>query len=112
MRQHVAVLIVAMTSVWTSFSQSTTGDILGTVQDSSGAVVAGAKIEVANLDTNAKKEAVSSGEGQFRVPMLPAGRYEVTVEKSGFAKYRQGPIVLQLNEAADLKINLQVAGSG
>ena len=111
MRKYVAVLIVVLTWVSTSFSQSTTGDILGTVHDASGALVAGAKIAVTNLDTNAKKEAVTSGEGQFRIPLLPAGRYEVTVEKSGFAKYRQGPIVLQLNEAADLKINLQVSGS-
>jgi hypothetical protein len=94
-----------------SFAQSTTGDILGTVQDSSGAVVADARVEVKNLDTNATKETATSAEGTFRVPLLPAGRYEVMVQKSGFSRYQQGPIVLQLNQAADLRINLQVSGS-
>src|SRR5215208_2281950 len=93
-----------------SFAQSTTGDILGTVQDSTGAVIADAKVEVRNLDTNATKETTTSSEGAFRFPLLPAGRYEVMVQKSGFSKYQQGPIVLQLNQAADLRINLQVSG--
>ncbi len=58
----------------TCFAQSTTGDILGTVQDSSGAVVADAKIEVKNLDTNTTKDSTTSADGTFRVPLLPAGR--------------------------------------
>src|SRR4051812_37093008 len=103
------VLFVALAA--NSFAQSTTGDILGTVQDSSGAVIADAKVEVKNLDTNATKDTTTSTEGTFRVPLLPAGRYEVSVQKPGFAKYQQGPIVLQLNQAADLRINLQVSGS-
>lgn len=93
------------------FAQSITGEILGTVRDASGAVIADARISAKNLDTNATKEAVTTGEGRFRVPLLPAGRYEVNVERTGFAHYRQGPIALQLNEAADLNINLQVAGT-
>ena len=44
------------------------------------------------------------------MPQLPVGNYEVTVEKSGFAKYVQRPIVLRLNQDADLQIKLQVAG--
>src|ERR1700712_4922101 len=92
-----------------SFAQSTTGDILGTVQDSSGAVIADAKVEVKNLDTNATKETTTSVEGNFRFPLLPAGRYAVMVQKSGFSNYQQGPIILQLNQAADLRINLQVS---
>ena len=95
----------------TSFAQSTTGDILGTIHDSTGAVIADARVEAKNLDTNATKETTSSAEGTFRFSLLPAGRYEVTVQKSGFAKYQQGPIVLQLNQAADLRVNLQVSGS-
>src|SRR5262249_42960260 len=101
-----AVLLVAALS----FSQSTTGDILGSVVDASGAVVGGARIVARNLETNAVKETTTSGEGAFRFPLLPTGAYEVTVEKPGFAKYRQGPIVLRLNQAADLTVRLEVAG--
>ena len=94
-----------------SFSQSTTGDILGLVTDASGALVSGARVVAKNLGTNSIKESTTSGEGAFRFPLLPTGNYEVTVEKPGFAKYRQGAIVLRLNQAADLSVRLEVAGT-
>jgi len=95
-----------------AFSQTATGDILGTVTDATGAAVTEAKVTVKNLDTNAIKELTTSGLGTFRVSLLPAGSYEVWVEKPGFAKYVQGPIVLRLNQNADLKIPLSVAATG
>jgi len=76
-----------------------------------GAVVGGARVVAKNLETNAVKETTTSGEGAFRFPLLPTGNYEVTVEKPGFAKYRQGPIVLRLNQAADLTVRLEVSGT-
>jgi hypothetical protein len=42
---------------------------------------------------------------------LPTGSYELTVEKTGFAKFRQGPIALSVNQAADLNITLAVSGT-
>ena len=111
MRQYAIFPAMVAALAWTCFSQSTTGDILGIVQDPSGAVVADAKIQVKNLDTNATKGTVTSNEGAFRVSLLPAGRYAVAVEKPGFAGYTQGPIVLQLNQEADLRITLQVSGT-
>src|SRR5437763_322058 len=57
------------------------------------------------------REVSTSQDGAFRDPLLSYGNYEVNVQKSGFAKYKQGPITLQLNQAADLKVDLQVAGT-
>ena len=59
---------------------------------------------------NSAREVLTAPDGRFRVPQLPVGNYEVTVEKSGFAKYVERPIVLRLNQDADLQIKLQVAG--
>src|SRR3981081_2398554 len=108
---RITLLLLALLAALaaTALAQSTTGDILGTVLDSTGAVIAEAKLEVRNLDTNATKDLVTSADGTFRFPLLPAGRYQVTVQKPGFAKYQQGPLVLQRNQAADLRINLQVS---
>ena len=92
-------------------AQTTTGDILGTVRDASGAVVADAKVTVRNLDTNVSHAATTSDVGTFRVPLLPAGQYELVVEKPGFAKYQQGPIVLRLNQQAEFDVNLAVSGT-
>jgi hypothetical protein len=92
-------------------AQTSTGDILGTVRDASGAVVPGARIAVRNLGTNLSKETVTGDDGLFRVPLLPAGNYEVLVDKPGFAKYRQSPITVGINERAALEVALSVTSS-
>jgi len=104
----VAVLLLSL--AWVCVGQVTTGEILGMVQDPTGASVAEAKITVRNLETNATLERMSAIDGRFRFPQLPVGSYQITVEKSGFARYIQGPIVLRLNQAADLQVKLEVAG--
>ena len=91
-------------------AQAVTGEILGTVRDPSGAAIAEARVVVKSLDTNQIRETMTGADGRFRVPLLPTGTYEVTVLKSGFAQYVQGPIVLRLNQAADLDVKLELSG--
>jgi hypothetical protein len=102
-RLALALLVVAVT-----LPGQTTGSILGTVTDQSTAAVASAKVLVRNLDTNQTKEVITGVDGTFRVPQLAIGSYEVVVEAKGFTKYVQGPIVLRLNQDADLTIQLKV----
>src|SRR5262249_22944973 len=75
-----------------------------------GATVADARIKVRSLETNAAAEKQTDFDGRFRFVALPVGSYELTVEKIGFARYVQGPIVLRLNQEADLAVRLDVAG--
>lgn len=91
--------------------QTTTGDILGSVRDASGAVIPDAKVTVRNVDTNIAQEVMSGRDGSFRVPLLPAGNYELIVEKQGFARYVQRPIQLRLNQQAEIDVALTVAGT-
>src|SRR5207253_6364211 len=100
-RLPTVLLMAAVTS-----AQTTTGDILGTVRDASGGLITDAKVTVRNLDNNQSKETTTSGTGAFRVPLLSTGSYEVLVAKTGFATYRQGPIVLAVNQEAYLNITL------
>jgi hypothetical protein len=92
-------------------AQATTGDILGTVTDSSGAVVTDARVAIKNLETNITRETTTSSEGAFRIPLLPAGTYELQIEKSGFGTYVQRPITLRLNQQAQFNVTMQVAGT-
>jgi hypothetical protein len=91
-------------------AQTTNAEILGAVTDASGAAVAQAKVSIRNLDTGIARDIESDLEGRFRMPQLPPGNYSVTVTKSGFGTLTQGPIVLRLNQAAELALKLQVAG--
>ena len=74
------------------------------------AAVPTALVTVENLDTNDTREVSTDTEGRFRFPVLPPGRYELRVQKSGFTSYVQGPIVLRLNQQADLNVKLDVSG--
>ena len=65
-------------------AQTFRGTILGTVTDSSGAAVAGAKVEVRNNNTGLDRTTQTSGDGSYAVPELPLGSYVVSVSQPGF----------------------------
>ena len=88
-----------------------TSEILGTVTDESGAVIAGVKITAKAVATGLNYNATSGESGQFRFPVLPPGKYEVTFEKAGFAKLVLPDVELQLNQRADIPAKLKVSSS-
>ena len=69
------------------FSQAVSGNISGTVEDASGASVPNATITITDLDRGEVFHTQSSGDGNYAQTHLLAGRYQVTVESSGFGKY-------------------------
>jgi hypothetical protein len=90
--------------------QATSGTISGTVTDQTGAIVPGVPVMVRNLDTNVSRTTASQEDGRFNFPALPVGRYELTVEAPGFAKYVRGPITLVLNQEAVVNPEVRPAG--
>ena len=66
-------------------AQGTTGTILGTVVDTSGAAVPDATIQVKNNATGFVQTVSSDGQGLYRVPDLQVGDYEVRASKAGFS---------------------------
>src|SRR5437867_3948291 len=92
------------------FAQSTTGTISGSVVDAQQAVIPGAMVTARNVETNISRSVLTNEVGRFRIPNLPVGPYEVSVELSGFARYVRLGIILILNQEAVLDIMLQTAG--
>ncbi len=110
MRTSIARLASLGFLAGSAIGQVTTGQILGVVLDPSGAVVSDAAVAVRNLETNETRKGWSDEQGLFLFPQLPVGSYEITIEKTGFAPYAQGPIVLRLNQDAGLRVRLELAG--
>ncbi len=74
--------------------QENTGRILGTVHDSSGAVIDRAQVNVEHTGTGLHSETVTNGEGAYVFPSLPIGEYELSISKPGFATVVQRASVL------------------
>jgi hypothetical protein len=82
------------------------GTMEGTVSDSSGAAMPGVKVSIRNTLTNQLRTATSDEQGVFRAEQLAVGTYEVRVEHTGFAAYRQTGVVLTLGQTLHLNIVL------
>jgi hypothetical protein len=86
MRARILLVLVLFAAVALS-AQTFRGTILGTVSDSSGAVVAGAKVSVRNTGTALERSTQTSTDGSYSIPELPIGTYDVTVTQGGFQTF-------------------------
>src|SRR6185312_4631311 len=89
-------LIVALGCVTllcvTPLSAQETGEILGTVTDSTGAVVPGANVTLTNIGTGVVQAKTTNGTGDYLFPLLQVGNYSVTGTATGLRTY-DGPRV-------------------
>src|SRR6476659_10050651 len=92
----VALVLAAVTGL----AQTTSTSILGTVTDSSGAIVDAATVTIVDTGTGVKRELVTSNTGDFNFPLLNVGTYDVSVSKQGFKTESRRGIVLELNQKA------------
>src|SRR5215813_10868393 len=83
----VAGLLAAMAGALPGWSQVTTADVLGTVTDSSGAVLVGAAVTVSNLATGATRSVVADDHGDYLISALAIGHYRLKAESKGFKVY-------------------------
>lgn len=94
-------------SVETSHAQQTLGAINGTVTDSSGAAVQGAKVTARNTGTNLQVSGTSNAEGSFSFVDLPLGIYAVTFSKDGFQTQVYSQTLVQGNRTTTVNASLK-----
>jgi outer membrane receptor protein involved in Fe transport len=91
---------------------STTGTIEGVVTDTAGAVVPGATVKVSSPNLIRAQTATSDSQGRYRFANLPPGKYTVTVEAvSGFAKFEQADVEVNLSKTSTLDVRLRPQGA-
>src|SRR5579871_3577790 len=91
------------------FAQDISGSIAGTVFDPSGAGVPNARVTVSSLDRNqVARTSTTDGAGNYSAPLLPVGKYSVSVEAKGFKKGTQTDITLNVNDKLTVNLNLEV----
>src|SRR6266446_4548151 len=88
-----------------------TGAIAGSVSDPSGAPVAGAAVVIHSEATREQRDLNADAEGNFSVPFLTPGNYELTVRAPGFEPLILKSVQVQITEVSRLKIQLTIRGA-
>ena len=84
-------------------AQVTTGSIVGTVKDTSGAVLPGVNVTAINIDTNLSRSEVSNERGEYSLQFLPPGSYRLEAELTGFKRFVQTGVEIELARAARVR---------
>jgi hypothetical protein len=108
LRKGAVGVFVSLLIAGASWAQTNRGTITGIVTDPSGAVVPGVAINVTNTATGVANNVTTNESGVYTVPMLPAGIYKLSAEKTGFKKNEHSGILVQVGETVRLDFALTV----
>jgi hypothetical protein len=108
MRECLLVLLVGLFSASLLPAQNGTGSIVGHVKDQVGASVVGARVSVTNLDTHDVRAATTNEAGDYTIPVLQPGHYEVEVTDNGFKSEKTSGIVLAVDQTIRVETSLTV----
>src|SRR5215472_11666759 len=95
-----------------SFAQRDLGTLVGTVNDTSGGVVANAAVRITEQATGLSYDTVTNGSGEFVRPALKPSTYDVEVSAPGFKKAEQKSVILTAGERTAVVITLTVGDVG
>jgi len=90
-------------------AQLTRGALSGTVVDTTGAAVPGAAVTARNVATNIARNAVTDGNGFYRIPALEPGQYSVAVEMPGFARVENRDIQVRTTQEVTFDVAVKVS---
>src|SRR5215469_12934346 len=92
-------------------ASSTAGAISGSVVDQTGAVIHDAEVKARNTDTGLERSVKTDEGGNFSMPLMPVGLYEVTVTAQGFGQLKQSGITVRVGDTVALKLELKPSGT-
>ena len=107
----LALLFCCLPMVLANAQSASTAQVSGTVVDPQGAVVAGAKVTATNVATGVPRSVNTTSTGNYLIPNLPPGTYDVKVEAKGFSQAAGKGLKLNVGDQKNLDFNLAVAGS-
>jgi Carboxypeptidase regulatory-like domain len=114
MRASRALICIAVFTVCPLLMQAqtaNTGAVAGSVSDPSGALVSGAALVVKSQATQEERDLTTDAEGNFSVPFLAPGYYDVIVRAPGFEPFVLKRVQVQITEVSRLKIQLTISGA-
>ncbi len=89
-------------------AQVSSGELRGTVADPNGGAILNAKVTATSPDRGITRSTTSRGDGEYRIPLLPPGTYNVRVEAQGFTTQVMQDVPVQVGETVTLNATLQI----
>src|SRR6266540_698419 len=105
------LLFCALTISAAVFGQDSRGQIQGRVTDPSGAVISGATLRAINTGTNVNSPAATNQTGDYQLPFLLPGTYNVVVEAHGFKKWVREGVGVKVNDRVTLNVSLEIGSA-
>src|SRR5947199_10644277 len=105
----VVAMALALFAVNAIGQTATTGSIEGTVSDQNGAAVRGATVTVTSPNLISPQAATTNDNGRYSILNLPPGPYKISVEASGFAKFEQDNVPVNLGRTSHGDAQLKLA---
>jgi len=109
-RLTILLLLILFGSRLT-MAQLSTADIVGTVTDSTGAIIPKATVTLVNLGTHSQRVALSSDSGDYQFTLLPSGHYSITVKAAGFKTAVTANLAVEAGDRARADIHLEAGGA-
>src|SRR5262245_44712772 len=104
-----AGLALLLTFPGNSFGQTFRGTIIGTVVDPNGAMIPAATVTARNVGTAIERKVMSDEFGNYTIPELQTGTYEVRVEKPGFQSSTVTGVLVEVAAERRVDLTLPVA---
>jgi outer membrane receptor protein involved in Fe transport len=112
MRHRLALgfgLVLLLASATSALAQRTTGTIVGTVSDESGAILPGVTVTLSGPGVAGTPTTVTTETGAYRFPQLPPGDYKLSFTLQGFATINREQVVVPLGGTVEINAQLKVS---
>jgi hypothetical protein len=108
--EKLATILVAAFLIATgaASAQTSNATLQGTVTDSGGGVIPGVTVKLESPSTGLRRDTVTNAAGVYVFNFLPAGRYAITAELTGFKSVKHGDVALEIGETRELNVRLDV----
>src|SRR5579862_6617798 len=106
--KHSHLFLIALGFLWLTtmvYGQAISGDLVGAITDTSGAIVANADVRATNVNTGVTSSTKTNASGEYRFSNLPVGSYDISVSAGGLNGALRGMSVI-LNQTATANLTL------
>lgn len=106
-----AVVVFLLVSSAAAYGQTSRGTLTGVVTDSTGAVIANAKVTVTQQGTNLQRDTVTNGAGVYRFDAVDLGTYSVSIQAAGFRTSTTESVDIQAAHTTNIDVTLEVGSA-